>query len=155
MVDLAKLEELAKAATPGSWAMVPAGNRPEIMCGYRSGWGSLTIARVESIQFLQDAKFIAAANPATVLDLLAEIKRLNQEVASVFNKSAETVGNLKAEIERLREALIDVAASLSAAHSLLKRGGKKAAPSNKMFEIMLDDYEKSLNRAVRALGEKK
>jgi hypothetical protein len=56
-----------------------------------------------------------------------------------------------AEIERLRAALLDTGASLAAAISLLERGGKKAAASDKMFIVMLDDYRKSLERARAAL----
>ena len=56
---------------------------------------------------------------------------------------------LKAE----REKAIPVAASLAAAISLLERGGKVAAPSNKMFEQMLKDYRRSLDD-FRALIEK-
>ena len=54
----------------------------------------------------------------------------------------------------LEKALKDVLASLAAAHSLLSRGGKKAAASDKMFEIMLSDYEKSIERGRAALGVK-
>ena len=57
----------------------------------------------------------------------------------------------EAEIERLRAGLLDAGASLAAAISLLERGGKKAAASDKMFAIMLDDYRKSLDRARAAL----
>ena len=42
-----------------------------------------------------------------------------------------------ADNERLREALTDVGAHLVAATSLLKKGGKKAAPSDKMFHMMI------------------
>ena len=48
------------------------------------------------------------------------------------------------------ELTIDLAASLAAAISLLEASGKaakKAAPSDKMFDIMLTDYKKSLERA--------
>ena len=57
--------------------------------------------------------------------------------------------------DALREVVIDVAAHLAAAISLLERGGKgakKAAPSNKMFDQMLVDYRSSLNRARAALA---
>ena len=47
-------------------------------------------------------------------------------------------------------ALVDVLASLAAAISLLERGGKKAAPSDKMFEQMLIDYRASLERGRTA-----
>lgn len=56
----------------------------------------------------------------------------------------------KAE-QQLRETLIDVSASLAAAISLLESGGKCAAPSNKIFEMMLTDYRRSLARARRLL----
>jgi hypothetical protein len=58
---------------------------------------------------------------------------------------------LRAENERLREALIDTTASLVASVSLLERGGKKAAPSDKMFAQMLVDYKNSIDRARAAL----
>ena len=54
-----------------------------------------------------------------------------------------------------RDLLIDVAASLAAAISLLERGGKaakKAAPSDRMFDQMLKDYRASLNSARAALA---
>jgi hypothetical protein len=38
----------------------------------------------------------------------------------------------------------NILASLVAAVSLLKRGGKKAAASDKMFEIMLSDYDAAI-----------
>jgi hypothetical protein len=41
---------------------------------------------------------------------------------------------------RTRDPMIAMAASLAAAISLLEKGGKKAAPSDKMFEQMLTDY---------------
>lgn len=50
------------------------------------------------------------------------------------------------------EVLVSVMASLAAAISLLERGGKKAAPSDKMFDQMLADYRGSLERARQFLG---
>lgn len=62
----------------------------------------------------------------------------------------------KEDKEKLLAVLRDVTAHLVAAHSLLTRtadfGGKKAAPSNKMFDQMLLDYEASANRGRAALG---
>lgn len=54
-------------------------------------------------------------------------------------------------------ALVDVAASLAAAISLLESGGKsakKAAASDKMFDQMLADYRASLERARTALASR-
>lgn len=59
------------------------------------------------------------------------------------------VSELELEVERVRqearEETLPVAAALAAAISLLERGGKSAAPSDKMFEQMLNDYRKSLS----------
>lgn len=58
---------------------------------------------------------------------------------------------------RLVGALNDVGASLTAAISLLERGGKaakKAAPSDRMFDQMLKDYSASLERALAALKDR-
>jgi hypothetical protein len=53
-------------------------------------------------------------------------------------------------IELLEEAAKDALAHLVAATSLLDRGGKKAAASDKIFDQMLIDYNGSINR-VRSI----
>ena len=50
----------------------------------------------------------------------------------------------------LFEALRCTTASLVAAISLLERGGKKAAPSDKMFDQMLVDYRNAVEKARAA-----
>jgi hypothetical protein len=55
----------------------------------------------------------------------------------------------------LLRTLVDTAAHLAAAISLLEKGGKaakKAAPSDKMFDQMLKDYRASLSRARAAVA---
>ena len=56
-------------------------------------------------------------------------------------------------IKELERALINTGASLLAATSLLENGGKKAAPSDKMFKIMLSDYRAAADRAAALLKE--
>jgi len=46
-----------------------------------------------------------------------------------------------------------VTAHLIAAHSLLSSGGKKAAASDTIFKIMLQDYEKSFEAGRKALAK--
>lgn len=53
----------------------------------------------------------------------------------------------------MRDAMLDVCAALAAAISLLERGGKRAAASDRMFETMLDDYRKALEAGRVALRE--
>ncbi len=74
-----------------------------------------------------------------------------KELDCNFEAAAE-LRRLDALVGELVEVLLDVTASLVAAHSLLQNGGKKAAASDKMFSLMLNDYEKSfeLGRAVLA-----
>ena len=64
---------------------------------------------------------------------------------------SEDYDALKAENERLREALRDTTVNLLAAVSLLKSGGKKAAASDKMFAQMLVDYANSVERGRAAI----
>lgn len=58
-------------------------------------------------------------------------------------QAAAELRRLSASNDELIEALKNVTVHLVAAHSLLQRGGKKAAASDKIFNIMLADYEKS------------
>ena len=51
----------------------------------------------------------------------------------------------------LRDAVSATTASLIAAISLLQRGGKKAAPSNRMFAQMLADYQQAAEKGRAAL----
>lgn len=52
------------------------------------------------------------------------------------------------------DVMVDILASLVAAVSLLKRSPKKAAPSDRMFDMMIADYERSIERG-RAFLEKR
>ena len=73
MTEREKLRKLAEAATPGPWStaafqlVIDVARRIDVgMCGHRD-----------------DAAFIAAANPATVLALLAEREALAAKVERV------------------------------------------------------------------------
>ena len=71
-----------------------------------------------------------------------------------FDGTEDADGNpLRADAgEERRDPLIHAVASLRAAISLLERGGKKAAPSDKMFEQMLADYRRAADNASAALS---
>ena len=76
-------------------------------------------------------------------------------VADMQREYSEMQAKLEARIAELDAALVDVTAHLVAAVSLLERGGKKAAPSNKMFDQMIVDYKNCIERSRAALnGEK-
>lgn len=59
-----------------------------------------------------------------------------------------------AEIAELVGVLGNVTAHLVAAHSLLSRGGRKAAASDTIFKIMLQDYEKSFEAGRKWLRQR-
>lgn len=94
---------------------------------------------------------IHTCSPQTKAQRLADnlIKHLGGNTA---NEVAAELRRLDTLVGELVEVLSDVTASLVAAHNLLQNGGKKAAASDKMFSLMLNDYEKSfeLGRAVLA-----
>lgn len=54
----------------------------------------------------------------------------------------------------MEEVLRGVMAALAAAISLLENGGKKAAPSDKMFDQMLIDYRSALDTARKFMNAK-
>lgn len=85
-MDLDKMKALALAATPGPWSAI------EWTCAapttVRAGAVGITVADTtghgrNSEVCAIDAAFIAAANPATVLELIAEVERLRVESANL------------------------------------------------------------------------
>jgi predicted phage gp36 major capsid-like protein len=96
---------------------------------------------------------------------LREDQPVTQDMVSTMqcalqDDAADRIEALTDQLEAARddtkkavEAAVDAGASLAAAISLLERGGRKAAPSNKMFDQMLVDYRNSLERTRTALAE--
>lgn len=93
--DLDKLEALAKSATQGEWrAWITRRRQPEI---YTDGGSSEQNDKIASgVLRKADAAFIAGANPATILDLIAsarrdaeEIERLKRELAAADGRTAD------------------------------------------------------------------
>lgn len=84
---------------------------------------------------------------------LAALRRERDAAMDVNFRVLRRAKSAERQVETLREALKDATAHLVAATSLLARGGKKAAPSGKMFAQMLVDYQTSADRARAALAE--
>jgi hypothetical protein len=80
------------------------------------------------------------------------VELLTERERRAFERGKESrIAALEADNARLREATLDTLASLTASLSLLKGGGRTAAPSEKMFKIMLMDYQRSVDRARTTL----
>ena len=86
--NLDKLEALAKAATPGPWEDLS--NHPDHLCGtinkgkkhiagcsWFETWREEQHVSVE--EALANAAYIAAANPTTMLELVAELREARRE----------------------------------------------------------------------------
>lgn len=74
-------------------------------------------------------------NEAALVPMFAQVLKRGRELTTI---------ECKTENDRLREALKIVTVNLIACHSLLGSGGKRAAASDKMFEIMMSDYAKAI-----------
>ena len=92
----------------------------------------------------------ARAQFAAPRERLSKDAVLFRRVAAKLAVQSRALKDVTAERDTMTEVGIDCAASLAAAISLLERSPKNAAPSNKMFDQMLDDYRASLERFRRA-----
>lgn len=80
-IDIDKLERLAKAATPGPWRVEVRTLKGFGFCLVASG-APYHSGQVAHYCLSSDAVFVASANPATVLELIGEVRRLRAELAA-------------------------------------------------------------------------
>lgn len=84
--SLRKLAKLAKAATPGPWTFTAV----------REGWPIVSTEVPDRYLAIpksrDDAEFMAAANPATVLALLDRIEKLEAQIAELKLKPGKGRG---------------------------------------------------------------
>lgn len=93
MIDLEELERLAKAATPGPWEASDYGSYD----GQSEAWyvdttskqadiysdeGGIAANHWDADRGKHDMQFVAAANPATILALTAEVRRLRAALST-------------------------------------------------------------------------
>jgi hypothetical protein len=87
-------------------------------------------------------------------NLVAAARNLIRPLAEAYLAGLDAADRTRVEeLEDVREPLMDVLVHLIGAHSLLSRSPKKAAPSNRMFDQMLVDYECSIERGRAAITE--
>lgn len=103
---------------------------------------------VERLKALVILDEVGSDNPLG-RDAAAEIERLRALLYVETVENAALVARLAEAVEVVR----DVTPALIAAISLLERGGKKAAASDKMFAQMLADYSASVERARDLLAK--
>lgn len=82
-IDLDAIESAAKAATPGPWNIV---RDPD---GYTHYIGPSLVTQVRD-----DADYIAAANPAVVLELVTELRAKNKLLEEIFDDCGDKNGGM-------------------------------------------------------------
>ncbi len=102
MIDLDELERLARAATPGPWTYEEFRNDKKEVLGAvikELGW---SVDR-------ENGSYVAAANPAVVLELIAERKSVSAELSvrtnqlvKAQNAAIEMTGKLRIATEALK-----------------------------------------------------
>jgi septal ring factor EnvC (AmiA/AmiB activator) len=96
-------------------------------------------------------------NAASSIEALERDAKAHEKEITVWSENYAAMERkleaARAATKKAVDAAVDAGASLAAAISLLERGGRKAAPSNKMFDQMLVDYRNSLERTCTALAE--
>jgi hypothetical protein len=95
-MDLGKMKALALAATPGPWQWWTSNSTLRLTGADGKDGGVLSGTCYRGVGDIvctkANAAFIAAASPATVLELIAEVERLRdvaEEAAAVFESGAK------------------------------------------------------------------
>ena len=119
MIDTKELRRLAQAATPGPWKLLPVGDRAKRFAVADINFLSVLTVVYEcgtnfgAVYLDGDAKFIAAANPAAISELLdrleaAEKERdeLRAELKEVRYRAVvahDTINTLRAKIKAMEK----------------------------------------------------
>jgi len=96
-INLDEIERIAREATPGPWRVSPEPRREGAMVQHHDGrYGPCDLVRKYpefefDIPFLakSDAKHIATMNPATTLELLAELRTARSRIAELEAQCAK------------------------------------------------------------------
>ena len=112
MSDINELRRLAQAATPGPWKLLPVGDKSKCFAVADIDFLSVLTVVYEcgtsfgAVYFDGDAKFIAAANPATVSELLDRLESTEKERdwnAERLEDALEELTALRAKIEAMEQ----------------------------------------------------
>lgn len=114
MSDHSKLKKLAEAATPGRWTAYDTHGRRFIEA---VGTEDHVVCATPKKQWLKDSEYIAAADPVTVLALIAEVER-SQRMLLAACVDMGAIGNaLKADMNADGDELLGMVIDLKAQNS--------------------------------------
>lgn len=144
MTDHTKLKELALAATPGPWINGNDDDSDSCLVGpHRDGIVSRPVVKLSSEC---DAEYIAAANPAAVLALIAEVEKWKQ--------AAITMGANEAKACIERDALKAVAAKTDDAITWATEQVEQIIAERDALRAQVDQFRELLELNVREHEEK-
>lgn len=114
MSDHSELKRLAEAATPGRWTAYDTHGRRFIEA---IGTEDHVVCATPKKQWLKDSQYIAAADPVTVLALIADLER-NQRMLLAACVDMGAIGNaLKANMNADGDELLGMVIDLKAQNS--------------------------------------
>ena len=114
MSDHSELKKLAEAATPGRWTAYDTHGRRFIEA---IGTEDHVVCATPKKQWLKDSQYIAAADPVTVLALIADLER-NQRMLLASCVDMGAIGNaLKADMNADGDELLGMVIDLKAQNS--------------------------------------
>ena len=87
-LDLAKIKAAAERATPGPWTAEPMVGRGAWISSGENEWTALSCGNTDE-SARSNAAFIAAANPAATLALIARVERLEGALRKYGNECCE------------------------------------------------------------------
>lgn len=105
-VDIERLKQLAQAASPGPWTITEHAPEFDFEASYSIAIGEDDDAICDQSYYpsapnrIEDARFIAAANPATVLELITELERCRE--SATRQAGERIVSALEAMIPAIR-----------------------------------------------------
>jgi hypothetical protein len=145
MTDLQKLKALAEAAPVGPWYPPDEGSHSGMV--FDCDLGSLL--SYESIDTERDAcvKYVAATNPAAVLELIAEIERLTADNRSK-NGSLASYGKQISALQRAVKNRDKVLAKVSAERDQLKADNEALRKDAERYRFVRNPIARGSSLAI-------
>ncbi|MEL5644935.1 ead/Ea22-like family protein [Serratia bockelmannii] len=183
MDKFSELKAAAMAATPGPWSINRTGNT--IVSNHSHPVATVSDAFHRQLAgggVGKDAEFIAAANPAAVLALLAErdsnqqnyqnameelriersqrqaadqrLAELEAEITNIVDSHAETVAELRAKLEAKDKRIAELESIRADASQVFKEIGNELGcnPDNESIMMAIDDLKEREKRVVALAG---
>lgn len=157
MDKFSELKSAAMAATPGPWewftsnsmarlSSTPSGKDGDVLSSFRASDG---VPCVSVSQY--DMAFIAAANPAAVLELLAELEAKDEQ-NKLLMREVEHGKKLRVNMQNNADSLSDRIGELEAIATDYAGKFQKAQDALKYAAIMSDDDKKKIAELEKRLA---